>query len=141
MLTPPRVQQDLQKILSRPEVKELNDSTLEIIRDQLIKEQVLFHSSKEVRSSLACCLADLLRLCAPDPPFDEGQLQTIFHFFLTVLTKPSGGLSKPNGPLFADGCMLLDNLTTTKSILLICDLENAETLMSEYFSRFLGIIK
>lgn len=66
--------QDLQSNLSALNDKP-NDTTLDTLRDQLIKEDLLFHKDKEVRSSLACCLADLLRICAPDPPFDEGQLQ------------------------------------------------------------------
>jgi sister-chromatid-cohesion protein PDS5 len=133
--------QELQKVLAKPDVKDLNDATIEVIKSQLIQEQLLFHKSIDVRSSLACCIADLLRLCAPDSPFNGGELQTIFQFFLAVLTKSSGGLSKPNGPLFTDACTLLDNLTNTKSILLICDLDSAETLITEYVSRFLSIIK
>ena len=67
--------------------------------------------------------------------------QTIFQFFLSVLTTASGGLSKPAGPLFNHASTLLENLVTTRSLLLMWDLESADTLVKNYFTGFLGVMR
>lgn len=131
-----------------------------------MQDQLLFHKGKEVRASLACCLADVLRLCAPTPPFDEDQLQvrhrsdgkrsieeslnmapvctalqTVFQFFLSVLKASNSGLGKPMGPLFNDAVALLENLVNTKSVLLVWDFESPETFVCDYFTSLFEVMK
>ena len=90
--------QDLQDTLTRAEADDLPRSTLEAVRDQLIQDDLLFHKGKEVRASLACCLADLLRLCAPEPPFNEEQLQVRIHKVAGACTLPYSVPFAPSRP-------------------------------------------
>ena len=41
---------------------------------------ILKHKDKEVRAYAACCLADILRIYAPDAPYDSDQLRVNDRF-------------------------------------------------------------
>ena len=41
----------------------------------LVSPFILKHRDKDVRAHAACCLADILRIFAPDAPYDEEQLK------------------------------------------------------------------
>ena len=41
---------------------------------ELADRQLLEHKDKGVRAWVACCIVEVLRLCAPDAPFTERQL-------------------------------------------------------------------
>lgn len=61
--------------LKRLEQEAVDVSSLAGVRQQLIAPTVIHHKDKGVRSLVACCLADLLRLYAPDAPFNQEELQ------------------------------------------------------------------
>lgn len=42
------------------------------------------HSSQSVRALAACCLADMLRLYAPDAPYDDPELKVHWILFLVI---------------------------------------------------------
>ena len=50
------------------------DSFLEVAK-QLTSPNLLAHKDKGVRAWTACCLVDILRLCAPDAPYTGQQLR------------------------------------------------------------------
>jgi len=45
------------------------------VAKELANANLLAHKDKGVRAFTACCLVDILRLCAPDAPFTEKQLK------------------------------------------------------------------
>lgn len=63
--------------------KELSDLDQEnVVVDSLVKvskdlahHQLLTHKDKGVRAYTACCIVDILKLCAPDAPFTPSQLK------------------------------------------------------------------
>lgn len=50
-------------------------SSLESVMQELCSGVVIGHKDKGVKSLVACCLADLLRLYAPHAPFNPKQLE------------------------------------------------------------------
>ena len=50
-------------------------ASLTPIATSLIKPFVLHHKSRDVRLFAACCVAEVLRLFFPHPPYDEEQLK------------------------------------------------------------------
>ncbi|KAM7291619.1 sister chromatid cohesion protein PDS5 homolog B [Ixodes scapularis] len=65
----------------------------------------LEHSSKDVRLLVACCIADVFRVFAPEAPYkDPDQLKTIFLFFIEQLR----GLEDPKDPTFKRYFYLLE---------------------------------
>lgn len=45
------------------------------VAKELANANLLAHKDKGIRAFTACCLVDILRLCAPDAPFTEKQLK------------------------------------------------------------------
>ncbi|RSH92189.1 hypothetical protein EHS25_008604 [Saitozyma podzolica] len=60
--------------------------SLDPIRKPLIDKIILHHKDRGVRAFAACCLADVLRIYAPDAPYTQEELRDIFQFFSVQLT-------------------------------------------------------
>jgi len=112
--------------------------SLDSVRKDLISSSILLHKDRGVKAYAACCLADILRCYAPDAPYTQSQLRDIFQFFFTQL---SSGLSKADAPYYNQYFHLLECLATVKSVVLICDLPNAEDLMKEVFKDFFALVR
>lgn len=67
--------QSLAQELSRMEQDEVDKSSLRKISQELASGQLLGHRVNGVRAWAACCIVDILRLCAPDAPFTSNQLK------------------------------------------------------------------
>jgi len=61
------------------ELRGLEDHTdrdsLSSVAAQLVGTHLLAHKDKGIRAWTACCLVDILRICAPDAPFTATQLK------------------------------------------------------------------
>lgn len=72
----------------------------------------LEHPRKDVRLIIACSIADVFRVFAPEAPYkDPEQLKVIFEFFIQQLR----GLEDPKDPIFKRYFYLLENLAWVKS--------------------------
>jgi sister-chromatid-cohesion protein PDS5 len=49
--------------------------SIDKVAKELISHTLLLHKEKGVRAYLACCLADILRLYAPEAPYTEVELK------------------------------------------------------------------
>ncbi|KAI8996056.1 armadillo-type protein [Gaertneriomyces semiglobifer] len=122
--------------LSRLDQDDVDTKSLMTVQKDLRSPSLIAHKDKGVRALTACCLADILRLFAPDAPYNENQLREIFEFFAKQLQY----ITDRNGPYFSFYFYLLDSLSTVKSVVLVADL-NAEDLISEFFRSFFDLIK
>lgn len=111
--------------------------TLEPICKELVNTSLLLHKDKGVKAYVACCLADLLRLFAPDAPYVSSELRDIFQFFFRQLTV---GLKGSDSPYYTQYFHLLESLSTVKSVVLVCDLPQAEELMNGIFHDFFQLV-
>lgn len=93
-------------------------ATLSAVSQELISASLLNHKDKGVKSLVACCLADLLRLYAPDAPFTSAQQNQVFEFLLEQLHL----IADIDGPYFAYSYYLLEMLANVKSLILVIDL-------------------
>lgn len=49
------------------------------VKKDLISTSVMLHKDRGVKAYAACCMADLLRLYAPDAPYTAAELKVGFH--------------------------------------------------------------
>ncbi|KAL4420139.1 hypothetical protein ABPG77_010355 [Micractinium sp. CCAP 211/92] len=98
--------------------------------------QLLQHKDKEVRLYVALCLCHILRLSAPDTPFSDEQLQSIFELFNSVYSE----LDDPASPHFQLCLSTLETVSQVKCSLLILDLPNWEELTVSLFSTLLDVV-
>ncbi|KAJ1970495.1 Sister chromatid cohesion protein pds5, partial [Dimargaris xerosporica] len=111
--------------------------SLDSVTQDLMSPALTAHKDRGVQILTACCIADVLRLYAPEAPYDERQLHAIFDFFLAQL----GHLAQPTDPHAALYFYLLESLSTVKSVVLAVDLDRPEELVTEFFRLFFEVIR
>lgn len=67
--------QTLAHELRHIEQEEVDKNSLKKVSQELATGHLLAHKDKGVRAWTACCIVDILRLCAPDAPFTGNQLK------------------------------------------------------------------
>jgi len=103
----------------------------------LADDHYLNHQSRDVQLLVACCIADILRIFAPEAPYkDPAQIKTIFYF----LIKQLGGLKDPKDPAFKRYFYLLENLAYVKSFNMCFDLEDFNEIFCALFSLMFKIV-
>jgi len=69
--------QTLGKELRDLEQEDVPREAYTLVAKELANANLLAHKDKGIRAFTACCLVDILRLCAPDAPFTEKQLKVV----------------------------------------------------------------
>lgn len=104
----------------------------------LAEDYFLEHPSRDVQLLIACCIADVLRVYAPEAPYkDQDQIKAIFIFFIRQLY----GLKDPKDPSFKRYFYLLENLAYVKSFNMCFEIEECHKIFSQLFGVFFKIIK
>jgi sister-chromatid-cohesion protein PDS5 len=116
----------------------VDTSSLNTTRSELINVSLLLHKDRGVKAYTACCLADILRLYAPEAPYTEHELRNIFQFFFRQL---SAGFNGPDEPYYTEYFHLIESLSTVKSVVLVCDLPSSDELIHEIFKDLFTIVK
>jgi sister-chromatid-cohesion protein PDS5 len=70
--------ESLAKELRSLEQEEVQRDSLLAPAKELAGQQLLAHKDRGVRAWTACCLVDILRLCAPDAPYTGKELKVRF---------------------------------------------------------------
>jgi len=129
--------QGLQKELSDMDQERVDVKSLSTVKKELINVQILMHKDKGVKAFVPCCLADILRLSAPDAPYTSDELQDIFQFVFRQLLN---GLKGTKSPYYNQYFHLLESLATVKSVVIVCDLPRADEIMSEIFDTLFKLV-
>lgn len=103
----------------------------------LVEEQFLSHPSRDVQLLIACCIADVLRVYAPEAPYkDPDQVKTIFLFLITQLS----GLKDPKDAAFKRYFYLLENLAYVKSFNMCFELQDCQEIFCALFHLMFKIV-
>ncbi|CAG9131425.1 unnamed protein product [Plutella xylostella] len=103
----------------------------------LADELFLTHPSRDVQLLIACCIADVLRVYAPEAPYkDQEQVKTIFLFLINQLQ----GLRDPKDPAFKRYFYLLENLAYVKSFNMCFELEDCQEIFCALFALMFKIV-
>uniref|UniRef100_D8QDI4 Uncharacterized protein n=1 Tax=Schizophyllum commune (strain H4-8 / FGSC 9210) TaxID=578458 RepID=D8QDI4_SCHCM len=111
----------------------VDQASLQGVRKELVNKSITLHKDRGVKAYAACCLADILKLYAPEAPYSDDELRDIFQFFFQQLMT---GLKGADSPYYDQYYYLLFSLSEVKSIVLICDIPSAEELMVTLFNDF-----
>lgn len=103
----------------------------------LVKDFFLHHDSKDVQLLVGCCIADILRVFAPEAPYKEPeQIKEIFEFLITQLN----GLKDPKDPAFKRYFYLLENLAYVKSFNMCFELVESQEIFCSLFGLIFRIV-
>ncbi|GJJ73906.1 sister chromatid cohesion protein PDS5 [Entomortierella parvispora] len=128
---------ELQGELKSLEQEGVDTSSITPIAKQLIDSTVVNHKDRGVRIYAACCIADILRLYAPEAPYTEKNLKIIFKFFTIELAH----ISDPKGTYFSMYYYLLESLSAVRSIALITYLKNADEIMIDLVKSMFDAVR
>ncbi|KAM6972847.1 sister chromatid cohesion protein PDS5 homolog A [Aplochiton taeniatus] len=103
----------------------------------LASEFFLRNSNKDVRLLVACCLADIFRIYAPEAPYtSHDKLKDIFLF----ITRQLKGLEDTKSPQFNRYFYLLENLAWVKSYNICFELEDCNEIFIQLFKTLFSVI-
>lgn len=68
----------LSKELAEMDQEETDKDSLTKVAKELAGQNLLNHKDRGVRAFTACCLVDVLKICAPDAPFTPSQLKVCY---------------------------------------------------------------
>jgi sister-chromatid-cohesion protein PDS5 len=128
----------LSKELADLDQEKVEVSSLNQVKKELINATLLLHKDRGVKAFVACCLADILRLYAPDAPYTPAELRDIFEFFFRQLTT---GLTGTDAPYYQEYYNLLESLSSVKTVVLVCDLPASDSLITTVFKDFFTVVK
>ena len=97
----------------------------------------LEHQSRDVRLLVACAIADVFRVYAPNSPYQVPSLvKKIFLFFIQQLK----GLQDPKDATFKRYFYLLENLAWVKSFNICIELDDSQYIFCQLFSLMFKIV-
>ncbi|KAJ5098068.1 hypothetical protein N7532_005069 [Penicillium argentinense] len=129
--------QSLAQELRKLEQEEIDKESLRKVSQELSSANLLAHKDKGVRAWAACCIVDVLRLCAPDAPFTRNQLKDIFTCIVTSIIP---ALADPSNAYNAQQTYVLGSLAEVKSVVLMTDLDHPDSLIVPLFSSCFDIV-
>lgn len=115
--------------LSAIDQDEIDKSSLSAVKSALVNKKLVKNANVGVQLLTCCCLADLLRIYAPDAPFTASELSSIFRAMFQQFKK----LSDSENPYFQQQSYLLKRLAEVRSIVLVTDLPDNEALVDQIF--------
>ncbi|CAO3633172.1 unnamed protein product [Mucor fragilis] len=131
---------ELQTLLKslHEQLKELDQNvdkdSLKKVTQELIHKQIMKSPNKTVKALAACCIADIIRLHAPNCPYSLDELKNIFKFFVDQLSY--FGKDTPDFPYHF---YLLENLQSVKTFLLLSEIDSAEDVVFPMVAEFFDV--
>ncbi|KAJ9605780.1 Sister chromatid cohesion protein pds5 [Cladophialophora chaetospira] len=130
----------LQKLaakLRNYDLDQVDSRAFTTLAHDLANANLLAHKDKGVRAWTVSCVVDVLKICAPDAPFIEGQLKDIFTVIINSILP---ALSDPTNAYNAQHVYILSSLAESQSILLVTDISNHDNLIVSLFTTAFDIV-
>ncbi|VFQ90204.1 unnamed protein product [Cuscuta campestris] len=118
---------------SPPETMKL---ALHPIMKALIGSELLSHSDEGIIVSVALCLSEIMRITAPQQPYDDAVMKQIFQHILETFEK----LSNMKSHCYSKSVQILENVSKVRACVMLLDFE-CDTLVIDMFKLFLRIIR
>ncbi|KAI1280539.1 Sister chromatid cohesion protein PDS5 -like protein B [Halotydeus destructor] len=114
-----------------------NNDNYVTLAQYLSTDYFLEHQSRDVRLLVACAIADVFRVYAPNAPYQDPDLiKRIFLFFIQQLR----GLQDPKDATFKRYFYLLENLAWVKSFNICIELEDSQYIFCQLFALIFKIV-
>ncbi|CAM0903948.1 unnamed protein product [Alopecurus aequalis] len=103
--------------------------------DALVKKDLLDHSSQGIKVAVACCLTEVTRITAPEPPYGDDVMRDVF----TVVVQSFAQLDDTENTLFAKRVSMLETVAKVRSCVLMLDLD-CDDLILKTFDHFFSTV-
>ncbi|KAJ4965300.1 hypothetical protein NE237_017149 [Protea cynaroides] len=109
---------------------------IEPLNDSLVRHNLLQHKDKDVRLMVAICFSEIIRVLAPDPPFNDIILRDVFKLFISMFAE----LSETESPYFTRRVRILETVAALKCCVLMLDI-GCDDLVLEMFKVFFSVVR
>lgn len=121
--------EDLYNELSSMDQDDVDLSSLKKVRTQLATKRLIHNSNRGVQAFVSCCLVDILRLTAPDAPYNATELSQIFRLFFRQIKL----LSDTDSGYYQQYIYLVTRIAEVKIAVLLTDLPDKSKLTDGMF--------
>ncbi|XP_047321603.1 sister chromatid cohesion protein PDS5 homolog C-like isoform X2 [Impatiens glandulifera] len=104
--------------------------------EALTKEELLNHPDTDIKVLVASCLSEIIRITAPEAPFDDEKTKVIFQLIVSCFED----LSDCTSHSYSRRARVLETLYKVRFCVVMLDLE-MESLITEMFVHFLKAIR
>ncbi|KAJ1965266.1 Sister chromatid cohesion protein pds5 [Dipsacomyces acuminosporus] len=126
----------LSKELNALEQETVETQSLDTVTKELLAPALLRHKEAGVVAYVSCCIADILRLYAPEAPYSDKEIKTIFSVFVDQLSH----LSDSGNQFYPLREYLLTSLATVRTPALVAMLPDAEDVITRFFTVLFGVV-
>lgn len=106
-------------------------SAMEPLKTALGKSNLLKHKDKDVRLLVAACISEVMRIVAPDAPYDDDTLKDVFELIVASFK----GLNEKSSPHFERRVNILEAVANFRSAVVMLDID-CHHLIREMFHIF-----
>ncbi|KAE8771343.1 Sister chromatid cohesion protein PDS5-like protein B [Hordeum vulgare] len=99
------------------------------------RKELLKHQDQDVKVLLATCFCEITRITAPEAPYNDDLLRTIFRLIVGTF----GGLADVNSHYFSRRVAILETVARYRACVVMLDLE-CNDLITDMFRTFLEIV-
>ncbi|XP_022028858.1 uncharacterized protein LOC110929968 isoform X2 [Helianthus annuus] len=129
-----KLKEDLFKVEQKP--SESMKKALHPVIEALVVKKLVRHADMDVNISVACCFCEILRINAPDSPFNHEQLKDFFEMIVNTFEK----LSSASGGSYVKMGRVLNIFSRTRLSVLMLDLQlDGARLIVRLFKQFLTV--
>ncbi|XBJ05379.1 hypothetical protein VPH35_024179 [Triticum aestivum] len=100
----------------------------------VVRKELLKHQDQDVKVLLATCFCEITRITAPEAPYSDDVLRTIFRLIVGTF----GGLTDVNSHYFSRRVAILETVARYRACVVMLDLE-CNDLITDMFRTFLEI--
>ncbi|GJP49880.1 hypothetical protein CLOM_g9039 [Closterium sp. NIES-68] len=111
-------------------------SALRPLAQALPAANFMRHRDRDVRVLLAFCISEVLRVFAPDPPYDDSPLKSVFE----LLVGTYEGLEDTASPLYPRRVAILESMARVKTCIIMLDLECTDLIL-HMFETFFRVVR
>ncbi|KAH7283493.1 hypothetical protein KP509_34G009800 [Ceratopteris richardii] len=103
--------------------------------EALVRPNLLAHKDKDVKLLVTTCISEVMRIVAPDAPYNDEILRDVFELIVASFK----GLNETSSPHFQRRVNILEAVATYKSCILMLDLD-CDSLIQEMFQIFFSTL-
>ncbi|GFP93151.1 sister chromatid cohesion protein pds5 homolog b, partial [Phtheirospermum japonicum] len=105
-------------------------------KDALIANEFIRHAEMDVRVSVVSCISEIVRISAPDDPYEDDQMREFFQ----VAVGAFESLSCMSGRAYTKAVSILRTISYSQSCVLMLDLRMHD-LIHQMFHTFFNVIR
>ncbi|KAI4964167.1 hypothetical protein ZWY2020_006951 [Hordeum vulgare] len=108
---------------------------IQLCSTAVARKELLKHQDQDVKVLLATCFCEITRITAPEAPYNDDLLRTIFRLIVGTF----GGLADVNSHYFSRRVAILETVARYRACVVMLDLE-CNDLITDMFRTFLEIV-